>query len=137
MKHLLLSIVLLQLAACGGALNYQLKGSELSPGADARLKAAVEPNRKLTRLEIAAENLSPAERLADGATTYVVWARPDFRTPWTRLGALDLSDGGRTGSATLTYSEIDFELLVTAEPNPAVSDPSKMQVFKQHVGGTS
>jgi len=136
MKNLCLTSLLL-LAACGGALNYQLKGSDLSPGADATVKAAVEPSRKLTRLDIAASNLSPAERLADGATTYVVWARPDFRTPWTRLGALSLSDGGRTGSATLTYSEINFELLVTAEPSPGVSDPSRMQVFKQHVGGES
>ena len=122
------------LAACGGALSYQMKGSDLSPGADATLEAEVASHRHLTRLALDAKNLVPAARVGDGATTYVVWARPSFRAPWTRLGALNLSDDGRSGTASLTYAETDFDVLVTAEPDAEVSSPSEMHVFKQHVG---
>lgn len=136
MKTLLLAILTaFVVTACGSALSYQLKGSELSPGADATLKADVQQAQHLTRFDLQASNLAPAGRVGEGATTYVVWARPNFRTPWTRLGALDLGDDGRTGNATLTYAEVDFDVLVTAEPDAEVDSPSQMHLFKQHVGG--
>jgi len=132
---LVTTLAALLLTACGGALSYQMKGSELSPGADATITADVQDDRHLTRFDLTASNIAPADRIGEGATTYVVWARPNFRTPWTRLGALDLGDDGRSGSAKLTYAETDFDVLVTAEPDPEVSSPSKMELFKQHVGG--
>lgn len=122
------------LAACGSSLSYQMKGSDLSPGADATITADVQTHRNLTRVELNASNLAPAERVGEGATTYVVWARPNFRTPWTRLGALDIDDDGRTGTATLTYAETNFDVLITAEPDAAVNSPSELHLFKQHVG---
>jgi hypothetical protein len=122
------------LTACGGALRYDVQGSDLSPGADATIQADVQKERNLTRLEVEASNLTPAERIGEGATTYVVWARPNFRTPWSRLGALNLASDGRSGTASLTYAETDFEVVITAEPDPEVSIPSAKQLFKQHIG---
>lgn len=121
-------------AACGGSLSYQMKGSDLSPGADATLSADIHKQRNLTRVKLQASNLAPAERISAGAHTYVVWARPSFREPWTRLGALNLDDDGRSGSATLTYSATRFDVLVTAEPDAKVDSPSEKHMFRQHVG---
>ena len=124
-------------SACGSALSYDVKGSQLSPGADATINADVQKERHLTKLEVEATNLAPAERVGEGATTYVVWARPNFRTPWSRLGALNLASDGRSGTASLTYAETSFDVIVTAEPDPEVNSPSDMQLFKQHVGEKS
>jgi hypothetical protein len=122
------------LPACGGALRYELKGSQLSPGADATINADVHKERNLTRMDVQAKNLAPAERIGEGATAYVVWARPNFRAQWSRLGALQLTADGRSGSATLTYAETNFDVIVTVEPDPQVATPSQMQLFKQHIG---
>lgn len=121
------------LTACGGTLKYDLRGTQLSPGSDAKLVANVDEGRNVTQLELRATNLTPAERILDGGTTYVVWQRRDSNTPWARLGALELSDGGRAGSATLSVAEVAFDLLVSAEQNPTVASPSGKTVFEQRV----
>ena len=128
----LLFLVLL-LTACGGALKYELRGTQLSPGSDAKLVADVDEGRNVTQLELRATNLTPAERVLEGGTVYVVWQRRDANTPWSRVGGLELADGGRTGSATLSVAEIAFDLLISAEQAPTVASPSGKTVFEQRV----
>jgi hypothetical protein len=122
------------LAACGGPLKYDMKGSQLSPGSDAHVVAEVDKDRNVTNVDIEAKNLTPAERLVDGGTTYVIWVRKAADGAWSRVGALALGSEGREGKAKLTVPETSFDLEVTAEAAPSVASPSAKVVFEQKVG---
>jgi hypothetical protein len=50
-----------------------------------------------------------------------------------RLGALELTDEGRAGNASLTVSEVAFDLLVSAEVNAEIASPSGKSLFEQRV----
>jgi len=121
------------LSACGGALKYDLRGTQLSPGSDGKLVADVSTDRNVTQLDLRATNLTPPDRLLEGGTAYVVWTRRGSDVPWVRLGALELKDEGRTGSAQLTVSEVAFDLLVSAEQTTGVASPSGKTLFEQRV----
>ena len=129
----LLSIVLITLAACGGALKYDIRGTQLSPGSDAKLEAKIDSARNLTQFELRATNLTPPDRLLENGTSYVVWTRRNSEVPWMRLGALELTDEGRAGNASLTVSEVAFDLLVSAELNAEIASPSGKTLFEQRI----
>lgn len=129
----LLSTILITLAACGGALKYDMRGTQLSPGSDAKLEAKVDAARNLTQFELRATNLTPPDRVLENGTTYVVWTRRNSEVPWMRLGALELTDEGRAGNASLTVSEVAFDLLVSAELNAEIASPSGKTLFEQRV----
>jgi len=124
----------LWLSACSGGTSYQLKGTDVTPGADATLNASVDPERHVTSLALEAKNLAPPARVLDGGTTYVLWARPQGQSNWLRLGALDLGDDSRSGKTSVTVSETAFELVVTAEVDSEVDAPSDKRVFEQQIG---
>lgn len=134
MRQLTQTLLLaLALSACGGALNYDLRGTQLSPSSDAKLVAQIDESRNLTELELRASNLTPPDRLLEGGTTFVAWQRKSSETPWGRLGALELSDEGRSGVARLSVPEVAFDLLVSAEQDASVASPSGKTVFEQRV----
>lgn len=128
-----LTLLALTLTACAGALKYELRGTDLSPGSDAKLEAKVNNSRNLTELSVNATNLTPPNRVLKEGTTYVVWTRRDSKAQWVRLGALELTDDGRTGTATLTVSEVAFDLQISAEENAEVASPSGKTIFEQRV----
>jgi len=129
----LVACFVISLAACGGTINYELRGTQLSPGSDGKLDAKIDTSRNLTQLELRASNLTPPDRVVEGGTSYVVWTRHTSATPWMRLGALELTDEGRAGNATLTVSEVAFDLLVSVEASVEVASPSGKTVFEQRV----
>jgi hypothetical protein len=134
MQHrFFLALSLLVLSACGGPLKYEMRGSQLSPGSDAKLVAKVDDKRNVTHVELNATNLTPPDRVLPGATAYVVWSRKNSEVPWSRVGALELDDDGRKGEANLTVSESAFDLLISAEKTVAVAAPSGRAVFEQRV----
>src|SRR5215510_12691277 len=103
------ALVAIGCMACGGALKYQVKGTPLAAAADAKVVADVDVERSMTTLSIDASNLTPAERVLEGGSTYAVWARRDASVAWQRLGALELSNEGRSGTAKLTVAELAFD----------------------------
>ena len=120
-------------AACGGAMKYDLRGTQLSPGSDGKLEAKIDTSRNVTQLDLRASNLTPPDRVLEGGTSYVVWTRHTAATPWMRLGALELTDEGRAGNALLTVSEVAFDLLISVESSVEVASPSGKTVFEQRV----
>lgn len=120
-------------ASCSSALNYELRGTSLSPGADARVVARPDEARGVTQLDIEALNLTPPERLVEGGQQYVIWARASSKEQWSRLGALDLRDEGRKGNARLTTPQVSFDLAISAEREVTPDMPSGKIVFEQRV----
>jgi hypothetical protein len=129
----LVACFIASLAACGGALKYDLRGTQLSPGSDGKLEAKIDTSRNLTQLDLRASSLIPPDRVLEDGTSYVVWTRSNQAVPWMRLGALELSDEGRSGKALLTVSEVAFDLLVSVEASVDVASPSGKTVFEQRV----
>ncbi len=123
----------LSVAACGGPLKYQVPGSQLSPGSDAKIVAEVDESHGKTELEIEATNLTPAERLIEDGKAYVVWTRKDEQAQWSRVGALELEDDGRKGKGKFTTPETAFDLMITAEKDPSAASPSGKAVFEKRV----
>lgn len=132
-RSALVACFVIAFAACGGAMKYDLRGTQLSPGSDAKLVAKIDTSRNVTQLDLRASNLTPPDRVMENGTSYVVWTRHSDATPWMRLGALELEDEGRSGSAMLTVSEVAFDLLVSVESNVEVASPSGKTIFEQRV----
>jgi hypothetical protein len=117
-------------AGCGGSKEYEVRGSERLPGADAEM--VVTPmdsgNFKVT---VDVENLAPPERLGAGLSHYVVWVNEPNQEP-RRLGYLPL-DGDREAEMYGTTVATGFEVMVTAEHDADALFPSEHVVLRQTV----
>ncbi len=122
------------LVGCGGPLRYSPKGTPRAPEADAFIEAQVNQENAITQLLIKADHLAPPDRLAPGATTYVVWSRKDDSTPWTRVGALKYDPGARKGELNgVSVPMTSFELIVSLEKQGEPAAPSGDVVLTQKV----
>lgn len=74
-------------------------------------------------LAVAVEHMAPAEKMVDGATTYVVWAEPVAGGAPQNLGSLKVDDK-RNGKLNTVTSARDLKITVTAEPTAEAAKPS-------------
>lgn len=129
-----LVLLLSTLTACGGPLRFAPKGTAKAPEADARIEADVHEDSSITRLEIKIEHLAPPGRLADGGTTFVVWARKDDDSKWQRISALKYDEETRTGELTgVSVPFTTFSLIISVEKESAPEEPSSDVVLSQSV----
>lgn len=106
-----------------GSTDVQMKGTRLAPKARIRLKIGSRPG--FVELDInrgGISDLEPAHRLGKDFLTYVLWAvSVDGKA--SNLGEITF-EGDRPVPVNLTTPYQTFWLMVTAEPNYAVVDPS-------------
>jgi hypothetical protein len=124
----------LALAACGGPLQYEAKGTPRAPEADATIIADINSQAVMTRVTVTAQHLAPPDRLLPGGASYVVWARKDSGAQWQRIGALVYSADSRKGTmeeASVPLSS--FELIITAEQQSAPASPSPHVAIQQKI----
>lgn len=119
--------------ACSGTLKYKVGGTALSPGSDAKICADVKEDQAKTDIEIEATALTPPDRLLPDGKAYVVWTRRDDKAQWSRVGALDLEDGQRTGKGKFTTPDTAFDLIISVEKDPNAASPSGKTVFEKRV----
>ena len=74
-------------------------------------------------LSVAVEHMAPADKMVDGATTYVVWAQPVKGGSPQNLGALKVDDK-RSGKLDTVTSARDLKITVTAEPTAETPTPT-------------
>ena len=134
MKNLLLSLGFV-LAACGGkprTASFPFEASSVTPAAMGNVVTATDANGN-TQLTIDVQHLAPADRVAPGATAYVVWAT-DVAAGSTaqNLGALRV-DKDLRGKLEATTPLRTFDLAITAELSPGVNAPSGAPVLKVRV----
>ena len=105
-----------------------MRGTRLAPKAQIKLKIGSRPG--FVELDInrgGISGLEPAHRLGKDFLTYVLWAvSVDGRA--SNLGEITF-EGGRPVPVNLTTPYQTFWLMVTAEPNYAVVDPSTQVVL--------
>jgi hypothetical protein len=106
-----------------GSTDVHMRGTRLAP--DARIKLKIGSRPGFVELDInrgGIEGLMPASRLGRDFLTYVLWAvSVDGKA--SNLGEITF-DGDKAIAVNLTTPYQTFWLMVTAEPNYAVVDPS-------------
>ncbi|WP_437287134.1 hypothetical protein [Sorangium sp. So ce406] len=118
------------LAGCGGPSAQTVHGTQLAPGADARITADIDADAATTRLAVDVVHLPPPARIEAGRERFVVWQRPGSETPWRRVGVLDYDPDRRNGALVeTTVPHASFELLITAETQSSPPSPSSAAVI--------
>lgn len=119
-------------AGCGGGSHtYDVRGTQRDPGADAHVQVEnIEGGNHL--ITITVRNLTPPDRLGEGNTLFVVWVRQEGGQA-SLVSRLEYQQDQRTGRATATTPSSRFQLLITAERNAQVSQPSDFAVFQQNI----
>jgi hypothetical protein len=111
-----------------GSIEVQMRGTRLAP--DARIKLKIGSRPGFVELDInrgGISGLKPAQRLGNDFLTYVLWAvSVDGRA--SNLGEITF-EGEHPVPVNLTTPYQTFWLMVTAEPNYAVVDPSSHVVL--------
>jgi hypothetical protein len=111
-----------------GSTEVQMRGTRLAPDARVKLKVGSRPG--FVELDInrgGISGLKPAHSLGKDFLTYVLWAvSVDGKA--SNLGEITF-EGDRPVSVNLTTPYQTFWLMVTAEPNYAVVDPSSHVVL--------
>jgi hypothetical protein len=120
-----------------GSTEVEMRGTELAPGARIKLKIGSRPG--FVELDInrgGITGLAPAQRLGKDFLTYVLWAvSVDGKA--SNLGEITF-EGGLPVAVNLTTPYQTFWLMVTAEPNYAVVDPSShVMLYSVKQGGAS
>ncbi|HXE75870.1 MAG TPA: OmpA family protein [Candidatus Xenobia bacterium] len=111
-----------------GSTSVELRGTERAQGASAVVK--VEHRGGVIEIELrrgAVSGLGPASRFGADMLTYVLWVVP-LDGGAASLGEITF-EGDRSDSLKVTTSHPAFWLLVTAEPDFAVAEPSPVAVL--------
>jgi outer membrane protein OmpA-like peptidoglycan-associated protein len=113
----------------GGDTKVDLKATGLVAGASGEVKIEARP--AVTMVEAKVQGLRPSTQLGTEFLAYVIWAvSPEGRA--VNLGELRPNNDGRVELKMTTQLQ-GFSLFVTAEPYPAVRQPSEMVVLENEV----
>lgn len=126
MRRLLGLLVVLLL--CGGAWagEIPLVASSIVPAAAGKISYEHDRNRNI-KLEIKTKHLAAPERLNPAKNSYVVWIRTnDGQTQ--NAGVLRINSD-LEGSFITTTPAKAFDVLITAEDSPTISQPSGPEVM--------
>ena len=108
-----------------------LSSSPRDPGAQGTLHVEViEGETRLVTVEL--EHLAPPQRISERATMYVVWFR-DAENRSTMASVLEYDEDDRVGSARATTPRTEFTVVVSAEQDTNVAEPSEVIIFSQDV----
>jgi len=111
-----------------GSTKVNLRGTDLS--SDVRGEAKVEGHSGGVKIEANVEHLRPANSFGLAYLTYVLWAITPQGQP-RNLGEMIVKDGK---SSVHTTSDLQaFALIVTAEPDFAVTQPSDLIVAQNEI----
>ena len=112
----------------GGTTVVQMKGTKIEPGANTELKVESRPG--FLEIDInrgAIKGLQHARRFGKDFLTYVLWA-VSVDGEASNLGEITF-DGANAISINVTTPYQTFWLMITAEPDFAVNDPSPVVVM--------
>jgi hypothetical protein len=128
-RSLLTLLAVLILPACGGS-SYMVQGRAPFIGADVHVEVNEEGGTRLVEIELT--NLVPPNRVSESTAQYVLWIAPIGGAP-VRAANIVYDAGNRSGSATATFPDPQFNVIVTAEAEGTPSTPSTNVVVEQRV----
>ena len=126
MRRLLVCLLAMFLSGLVWAGEIPLVASSIVPAAAGKISYEHDRNRNI-KLEIKTKHLASPERLSPAKNSYVVWIRSnDGQTQ--NAGVLRINSD-LEGSFTTTTPMKAFDVLITAEDSPSVSQPSGPEIM--------
>ena len=125
----LMTPVVAMAAGCGasGPRTIVMRTSHDVPSAEGTIKASSADNGN-TALEVEVRHMASPEKVATGATTYVLWARAAGAAVAQNLGALQV-DGDLRGTLKTVTPLRSFDVFITAEASPTAMAPINKQLL--------
>jgi hypothetical protein len=114
----------LVLVACAHQIPMQT--SDRIPAAQGRVEISKADNDN-TKMKLEVAHLADPQKLAAGATAYVVWIQSNPGQAQ-NVGALAVGDNRQASLETVTPHR-DFQLFVTAEPAATVATPTSERLL--------
>ena len=110
-----------------------MTASDKVPAASGQFEVSKAGNGN-TALHVAVSNMAPPQKVAAGATTYVVWVRPLAPDGHAQnIGALRI-DGNLQGALDSVTPLHAFDVFVTPEQSPAAEAPRGQALLWGRVG---
>ncbi|HEX2329531.1 MAG TPA: hypothetical protein VHN74_12475 [Candidatus Angelobacter sp.] len=129
-KLIILTLISFVLALAAAAREDKLTNTGTTPAAEGKVITGNDRNGN-TEVEIQVKHMAAPQSLTPPRQTYLVWVQPRGQAP-ELLGALRInSDLEGSLKASTTYK--DFDLLITAEDQLHVDQPSSTVVLKGSV----
>ena len=123
------------LAACSHFMNANsvdmTTAAEGIPAAQGAVKTMDGQNDN-KRVLVSVEHLAPPEKVAEGATTYVVWAQPTGADTVQNIGALNV-DKKLKGTLMTQLPYENFKVFITAEPTAQATQPTGEELLAANV----
>jgi hypothetical protein len=129
---LVFAVLSLALGSCStGSWSYNVISTQRAPGGTGTVQVErIEGGNRLVTVSF--QHVVPPELLGAGLTTLVMWFR-DARGQSTKASLLEFDPSSRTARATATTPMSTFALIITAERNGTVVEPSENVLFNQRV----
>lgn len=127
----ILICVLVSYLVVGCASEEKMRGYALAPAAQGKITADKADGGN-TDLEVEVSHLAKPERVASGASDYVVWIQPQGSQNLQNVGVLRVDDD-LEGKYETTIPYEDFRVVITPEPSGNVTRPSGPIVFDQSI----
>ena len=126
MRRFIVCLIAISLAALAWAGDVPLVASSSVPAAAGKINYEHDRNGNI-KVDIKTKHLAAPERLTPAKNAYVVWIRSnDGQTQ--NAGVLKVNDK-LEGSFTTTTPIKAFDVVITAEDSPTVSQPSGPEVM--------
>lgn len=113
-----------------GTSTWTLNSASVATAATGEIKVAAGKDGN-HEIKVEVKHMAPPETAFEGTSTYVVWLKPDG-APARNIGVLH-PDKDRKAKLEATTPYTSFEVLVTAENVPNVTQPSGNMVLDRKV----
>jgi hypothetical protein len=127
-------VILLSLSAtmaCGGK-KVEMTPASTQPAASGVAHLDHDKNGNLN-VDLRVKHLAHPQNLSPPKSTYIVWIQPKDSSSPQKLGELRVNDN-LEGQFKAPVPVSNFQIFVTAEDGPTVSQPSGPEVLRQTVG---
>lgn len=128
---LLCFLVMTILASCSSGKQQTMEGSSIVPSAQGNVTVKADKNDN-TNVTVKVKHLAPPQKLALGATNYIVWVIPEGGRDYQNVGALKV-DKDLEGFHSTTVPYKNFKVLVTPEVTSMAQNPTGPAVFEQRI----
>lgn len=130
MNPILVMALLLFMWPFSSGKKYHLKGNDSVPAASGTVKVQSGDNGN-TRLDIKVHNLARPSSLTPAESVYIVWIRPHDGVA-EKKGAITLNKNLDGELKVITVAR-NFDVLITGEQSPGVSEPEGPEVLQTHI----
>lgn len=131
LKTLLACIGALALITSCASKPQVMEGSSIVPAAVGNVSVKADQNDN-TNMTVKVQHLAPPQKLAVGATNYIVWIQPEGGREYQNVGALKV-DRNLEGFYSTTVPYRNFKILVTPEQSTMAQNPTGPSVFQQRI----